>query len=71
IKGYSYLSNAEEMLIDATRAFKLQGNQEGACIYNVRDSETGTTFPTVFVRKNKAIVTFYPDATPQGKKCRN
>ncbi|MBD2457002.1 EndoU domain-containing protein [Nostoc sp. FACHB-87] len=71
IKGYSYLSNAEEMLIDATRAFKLQGNQEGACIYNVRDSETGTTFPTVFVRKNKAIVTFYPDATPQGTKCRN
>lgn len=70
IKGYSYLSNAEEMLIDATRAFKLQGNQEGACIYNVRDQETGKTFSTVFVRRNKAIVTFYPDATPQGAKCK-
>ncbi|MBU7587478.1 MAG: EndoU domain-containing protein [Nostoc sp. TH1S01] len=71
IKGYGYISNAEEMLIDATRAFKLQRNQEGACIYNVRDQETGKTFPTVFVRKNQAIVTFYPDATPQGAKCRS
>lgn len=70
IKGYGYLSNAEEMLIDATKAFKLQGNKEGACIYNVRDLETGKTFPTVFVRKDKAIVTFYPDATPQGATCR-
>jgi len=70
IKGYGYLSNAEEMLIDATRAFKLQGNTEGACIYNVRDPETRTNFPTVFVRKDKAIVTFYPDATPQGAKCK-
>ncbi|MBD2445963.1 EndoU domain-containing protein [Nostoc sp. FACHB-152] len=69
IKGYGYLSNAEEILIDATRAFKRQGNKEGACIYNVRDQETRTTFPTVFVRKEKAIVTFYPDATPQGARC--
>jgi Bacterial EndoU nuclease len=70
IKGYGYLSNAEEMLIDTTRAFKRQGNKEGACIYNVIDRETKTTFPAVFVRKEKAIVTFYPDATPQGARCR-
>lgn len=70
IKGYSYLSNAEEMLVDATQAFKRQGNKEGACIYNVRDQQTGRTFPTVFVRKDQAIITYYPDATPQGAKCR-
>jgi hypothetical protein len=70
IKGYGYLSNAEEMLVDATQAFKRQGNKEGACIYNVRDQEIGKTFPTVFVRKDKAIITYYPDATPQGARCR-
>lgn len=70
IKGYSYLSNAEEMLLDATLAFKKQKNTEGTCIYNVLDQETGKTFPNVFVRKNQAIITFYPDATPQGSKCR-
>nr|WP_230968277.1 EndoU domain-containing protein [Nostoc sp. WHI] len=71
IKGYGYLSNAEEMLLDATKIFKLQGNSEGACIYNVRDQETGISFPTVFVRKEKAIITYYPDATPQGTKCKS
>ncbi|MCC5606911.1 EndoU domain-containing protein [Nostoc sp. CHAB 5834] len=70
IKGYSYLSNAEEMLLDTTKIFKLQGNNEGACIYNVRDRETGQSFPTVFVRERKAIITYYPDATPQGAKCK-
>jgi len=70
IKGYGYLSNAQEMLLDATKIFKLQGNTEGACIYNVRDGETGKSFPTVFVREDKAIITFYPDATPKGKACR-
>ncbi|MCC5613581.1 EndoU domain-containing protein [Nostoc sp. CHAB 5836] len=71
IKGYGYLSNAEEMLLDTTKIFKLQGNNEGACIYNVRDRETGQSFPTVFVRENKAIITYYPDATPQGAKCKS
>ncbi|WP_414565335.1 MULTISPECIES: EndoU domain-containing protein [unclassified Anabaena] len=70
IKGYSYLSNAQELLLDATKIFKLQGNAEGACIFNVRDQDTGKTFPKVFVRRQKAIVTFYPDATPQGAKCK-
>jgi Bacterial EndoU nuclease len=69
IKGYGYLSNAEEMLLDATKIFKLQGNNEGTCIYNVRDRETGKSFNTVFMRKQKAIITYYPDATPHGAKC--
>lgn len=70
IKGYGYLSNAEEMLIDVTKIFKQQGNNEGACIYNVRDNDTGKTFPTVFVRREGAIITYYPDATPKGASCR-
>ncbi|RCJ22217.1 endonuclease [Nostoc sp. ATCC 43529] len=69
IKGYGYLSNAEEILLDTTKIFKLQGNNEGACIYNVRDRETGKSFSTVFVREEKAIITYYPDATPFGVKC--
>ncbi|WP_138497571.1 EndoU domain-containing protein [Nostoc sp. PA-18-2419] len=69
IKGYGYLSNAEEILLDATKIFKLQGNNEGTCIYDVRDRQTGKSFPTVFIREEKAIMTYYPDATPQGAKC--
>jgi Bacterial EndoU nuclease len=70
IKGYGYLSNAEEMLVDATKIFKQQGNNEGACVYNVRDNDTGKTFPTVFVRREGAIITYYPDATPKGSNCK-
>ncbi|TVP59797.1 MAG: hypothetical protein EA343_19130 [Nodularia sp. (in: Bacteria)] len=66
----SYLSNAQELLVDATRIFKLQGNSERACIFNVRDQDTGITFTKVFVRRQNAIVTFYPDATPQGANCK-
>ncbi len=69
IKGYGYQSTAQEMLLDATKIFKLQGDTDGACIFNVQDQETGKTFPAVFVRKEKAIITFYPDATPKGEKC--
>ncbi|MCJ8283193.1 MAG: EndoU domain-containing protein [Rivularia sp. ALOHA_DT_140] len=71
IKGYGYLSNAEELLVDVTKVYKQQKNTEGACIYQQIDKETGTSFPTVFVRKNKGIITFYPDATPKGRKCKN
>lgn len=70
IKGYGYLSNAEELLLDITKVYKQQKNTEGACIYQQLDKETGTSFPTVFVRKNKGIITFYPDATPRGKRCK-
>ncbi len=70
IKGYAYVSNAQEILLDTTRAFKAQGI-EGACLFPVRDKETGNSFQAVFVRENKAIITFYPDATPKGKACKN
>ena len=70
IKGYSYLSNALEILLDVTQIHKLQENFEGACIYQVRDRDTGQTFPAVFVRREQAIITFYPDATPKGRQCK-
>jgi Bacterial EndoU nuclease len=65
-KGYSYVSNAQEILVDATRAFKSfrstsAGNQ--ACLYTVRDN-SAPPFKAVFVKTERAIVTFYPDATP-------
>lgn len=71
IKGYAYVSNAQEILLDATRAFKTQGNVEGDCLFPVRDKETGKSFQAVFVRENNAIITFYPDATPKGKSCKS
>ncbi len=71
LKGYAYVSNAQEILLDATKAFKTQGNREGACLYPVQDKETGKSFPAVFVRENNAIITFYPDATPKGKECKS
>lgn len=70
IKGYTYVSNAQEILIDVTRIFQLQENTEGACIFSVKDQETGKTFPAVFVRGNRGIITFYPDATPKGRQCK-
>jgi hypothetical protein len=70
IKGYGYLTNAQELLVDVTKVFKQQENTEGACIYQQLDKETGITFPAVFVRKNKGIITFYPDATPKGRQCK-
>lgn len=71
LKGYAYVSNAQEILIDTTKAFKIQGNTEGACLYRVRDKETGNSFQAVFVKENNAIITFYPDATPKGKACKS
>lgn len=71
IKGYAYVSNAQEILLDATKAFKTQGNVEGDCLFPVRDKETGNSFQAVFVRENNAIITFYPDATPRGKVCKS
>ncbi len=70
IKGYGYLSNALEILLDVTQIHKLQENSEGACIYQVRDRDTGKTFPAVFVRREQAIITFYPDANPKGRQCK-
>lgn len=69
-KGYAYISNALEILLDATTAFKRQQTAQGACLYRVQDQETGQSFKAVFVKDRNAIITFYPDATPSGRDCR-
>ncbi|MEP0782446.1 EndoU domain-containing protein [Coleofasciculus sp. FACHB-129] len=71
IKGYALVSDAKEMLLDATKALKAQGNAQGACILTVQDDETKKSYKAVFVKSRDAIVTFYPDATPGGKACKS
>lgn len=70
IKGYPLVSNAQELLLEATKAFKAQGNLPGACLLKVQDQPSGKSYTAVFVKDKSAIVTFYPDATPSGKPCR-
>ncbi|WP_083901747.1 EndoU domain-containing protein [Pseudanabaena sp. PCC 6802] len=69
LKGYSYVNNAEELMLAATKAYKERGNAQGACILSVRDADSGKNYQAVFVKDRDAIVTFYPDATPQGRSC--
>lgn len=64
------MSDAKEMLLDATKALKMQGNTQGACILTVQDNETKKSYKAVFVKSRDAIVTLYPDATPSGKACK-
>jgi hypothetical protein len=71
LKGYPYPTNALEMLLETTRLYKLQGSTQGACIAKITDQPTGKTYDAVFVKDRRAIVTFYPDATPNGKPCRS
>lgn len=71
IKGYSYVLNAQEILIHATKAFKVfnpGAGQPPACLYQVSDPDAAP-FQAVFVKKAGAIRTFYPDATPTGNAC--
>jgi Bacterial EndoU nuclease len=74
IKGYAYVLNAQEILIHATKAFKLfspsPGQPTASCLYTVSDP-AAAPFQAVFVEKEGAILTFYPDATPEGKTCGN
>jgi len=64
MKGYGYTLNAEEILEIAAKAYKNNPISQGksACLLNITDNDK--TFTNVFVAKNGAIRTFYPDATP-------
>lgn len=68
LKGYPYVTNALEMFLETTKAFK--DSRDGACLHPVKDAETGASYQAVFVRRQNTIITFYPDATPQGKPCK-
>ncbi len=65
IKGYPYTLDAEEILTKAALAYKNNPNTSPTnkvCLLSVTDDNK--TFKAVFVTKNSAIRTFYPDATP-------
>ncbi|MDN5247859.1 MAG: EndoU domain-containing protein [Wolbachia endosymbiont of Tyrophagus putrescentiae] len=58
--GYAYNLHADDILIAATKAFKGLG-KDGMCLYKMENDD----YQSVFVRKNDAILTFYPDLTPK------
>jgi Bacterial EndoU nuclease len=72
IKGYPYTLSAQEILINATKASKLfnppAGQAAASCLLMVSDPDAAP-FQAVFVEKGGPIITFYPDATPEGKAC--
>jgi Bacterial EndoU nuclease len=67
--GYALVSDAVELLIAATQAFKLKDRPNSVCTFPVVDVDSGHTYPAVFVKEDHAIVTFYPDATPTDPHC--
>ena len=74
-KGYSYVSNAQEILTDGTRAYKAfninSGENNAVCLYSIKDDQAPQPFDAVFVKNDRGIITFYPDATPDRgeRKC--
>jgi Bacterial EndoU nuclease len=62
--GYALVTDAAELLIAATQAFKKKARARSTYTVAVVDIDSGHTYPAVFVKEDNAIVTFYPDATP-------
>lgn len=70
IKGYPYVSNAEEILVATARVFPRfnpAGATSAACRFTVTDQQAGKSYQAVFVKRAGAIRTFYPDATPDNQ----
>jgi hypothetical protein len=69
IKGYAYVLDAQEILLHGTTAYK-QFRGSGACLYPIQDRTVApfavepVQFKAVVVKDGAALVTFYPDATP-------
>jgi len=65
-KGYPLSLDAGEILIEATRALKLmlpRTSGKSMCLHQV--AEAGErSYLAVFVIENRAVRTFYPDASP-------
>jgi Bacterial EndoU nuclease len=68
--GYALLTDATELLIAATMAFKTLGRERGVCTFPVQDADSDQIYSAVFVKEDEAIITFYPDATPSNPTCR-
>lgn len=62
--GYALVSDAVELLVAATVAFKSRSRPRSVVNFPVVDADSGHTYTAVFVKEDNAIVTFYPDATP-------
>ena len=74
MKGYAYVSDAQEMLTDGTKAFKvvspgIEGTGKVACTYSVDDVNSETSYPATFVATRQGIITFYSVAIPRGSAC--
>jgi hypothetical protein len=67
--GYALVTDAAELLIAATQAFKTKSRVRTVCTFSVVDADSGHTYPAVFVKEDNAIVTFYPDVTPTDRHC--
>jgi Bacterial EndoU nuclease len=67
--GYALITDAAELLIAGTQAFKSQTRSQLVCTFPVIDADSGHTYPAVFVKEDDAIVTFYPDVTPTDPQC--
>jgi Bacterial EndoU nuclease len=62
--GYALVTDAAELLVAATVAFKSRSKSRSVINFPVVDADSGHTYSAVFVKEDNAIVTFYPDATP-------
>ena len=65
-KGYALNLDASEILIQATKAFKLllpRSSGSAMCLYQVAEPSV-SPYLAVFVIKSEAVRTFYPDASP-------
>jgi hypothetical protein len=65
-KGYALNLDASEILIEATRALKLmlpRASAKAMCLHRVAEANE-RPYLAVFVIKNGAVRTFYPDASP-------
>jgi Bacterial EndoU nuclease len=67
--GYALITNATELLIAATLAFKARAKPRTVCAVPVIDADSGQTYTAVLIKEDNAIVTFYPDATPTDSPC--
>jgi Bacterial EndoU nuclease len=67
--GYALITDATELLIAATLAFKAKAKPNTVCAVPVVDADSGQTYTAVLFKEDNAIVTFYPDVTPTNANC--
>jgi Bacterial EndoU nuclease len=67
--GYALITDATELLIAATLAFKARAKPRTVCAIPVVDADSGQTYTAVLIKEDNAIVTFYPDVTPTSSPC--